>query len=187
MKKLILLAAVLIVGVASVFANDGTFYVSGNNLIPLQETRVSLRKEVLKFFIRDYNWMNVEVDFDFYNPGPARTITVGFVTPPAMGDVAENEHPRIKGFTVVVNGDSVPFKMKRMSETTFSKARLKISGDDYVYYFPVTFKPGLNKVRHTYEFEGGASVELQRSFDYQITTGKRWANRQIDGSAACRQ
>lgn len=29
-------------------------------------------------------------------------------------------------------------------------------------------------------YRGGSSVELQRDFDYQITTGKRWANKQID-------
>jgi hypothetical protein len=56
----------------------------------------------------------------------------------------------------------------------------EVEGRDFVYYFPVTFKKGLNKIRHTYRFRGGESVELQRDFSYQITTGKRWANKQID-------
>lgn len=162
------------------FANDGVFYVQGNNLIPLQETQVELRKEVLKFFVTDYEWMKVDVDFTFYNPGKAKTVIVGFVTPPASGDTDEDQHPQIKNFTVNIEGKDVKFEIKRMSESTFSFKELKLGERDFVYYFPVTFKTGFNRVRHTYSYRGGSSVELQRDFAYQITTGKRWANRQID-------
>lgn len=183
MKK-ILLASVfcLLIAVRFSFANDGAFYVSGNTLIPLQETSVSLKKEVLKFYIEDFEKMRTEVDFEFFNPGAEKKIIVGFVTPPADGDISEEDekHPRIENFTVVVNGETIPFEIKRMKETTFSMDKLKIGGEDFVYYFPVTFRQGLNKIRHTYIFQGGSGIEMQRDFDYQITTGKRWANRQID-------
>ena len=162
------------------FANDGVFYVRGNNLIPMQETHVELRKEVLKFYVRDFSWMHVDVDFTFYNPGPEKVVIVGFVTPPAGGDVEEGQHPQIKGFTVNVNGADLPFKIKRMSETSFSYGKLGLEEVDFVYYFNVRFKKGTNSIRHTYTYRGGGSVELQRDFEYQITTGKRWANGQID-------
>ncbi len=161
-------------------ANDGVFYVRGNNLIPLQETQIQLRKEVLKFHISDFEWMKVDVDFTFFNPGKSKKVIVGFVTPPADGDTDENQHPQIKGFTVDVNGAKIPFKMKRMSETTFALDKLQVAGRDFVYYFPVSFKPGINRIKHTYTYRGGSSVEVQRDFDYVITTGKRWANKQID-------
>ncbi|NNE66523.1 MAG: YARHG domain-containing protein [Pyrinomonadaceae bacterium] len=161
-------------------ANDGVFYVRGNNLIPMQETQVELRKEVLKFYVTDFGWMEVDVDFTFFNPGPAKEVVVGFVTPPAGGDTDEEQHPQIKNFTVNVNGKKLPYKMKRMGETSFSFVKLKFDEVDYVYYFTVRFEPGSNRIRHTYTYRGGGSVELQRDFEYQITTGKRWANRQID-------
>ena len=183
MKKAILcliLCLVWFTGFA--FANDGVFYVQGSTLLPLQETQVELRKEILKFYIKDFEWMDVDVDFTFYNPGNEKTVTVGFVTPPASGDVDEDEdiHPQIENFTVNVNGKDLKYEMKRMKDTSFQAGNQEINGYDFVYYFPVTFQKGTNKIRHTYRFRGGGSVETQRDFNYQITTGKRWANKQID-------
>jgi len=184
MKTLILIAISIFAALAvlPVSGNDGVFYAQGNNLIPLQETRVELRKEVLKFFVRDFRFADVDVDFEFYNPDGERTLTVGFVTPPAFGDVGEEEqeHPRISNFTVNVNGEDLEFKIAQMEKTSFNAEALDVNGFDFVYYFNVKFKPGLNRVRHTYRFEGGGSVETFRDFYYQITTGKRWANKQID-------
>lgn len=166
-------------------ANDGVFYANGNTLMPLQETEVQLKKEILKFYLVDYQYANVDVYFEFYNPNEAKTVTVGFVTPPADGDVTDEEakFPFISNFTVNVNGKTIRSKTKRLKETTFTLERKEeeSSKEDYfVYYFPVTFKKGLNIIRHTYRYKGGSSVELSRDFDYQITTGKLWANKQID-------
>ncbi len=183
MRSYVLAAFVfLLVAVGSAFANDGVFYAQGNNLIPMQETRVELRKEILKFFVRDFDFMDVDVDFEFFNPDDDRILIVGFVSPPVFGDVEEEGtgHPRITNFTVVVNGETLDYKIAQMKDTSFNSEALDIAGWDYVYYFPVTFKKGMNRIRHTYRFQGGASVETQRDFAYQITTGKRWANMQID-------
>lgn len=175
------LSFLLIITSCFAFANDGSFYASGNNLIPLQETDISLKKELLCFYVRDFKFMQVDVNFEFFNPGAEKKLTVGFVTPPAGGDVTEEdmEHPSITDFTVVFNGVELEYKMKRMSETSFS-SKTKINGDDFVYYFDVVFKPGLNTIKHNYIYKAGSTVELQRTFDYQITTGKRWANKRID-------
>lgn len=178
------LLSLLFVSFAAVVAvaNDGVFYASGGTLVPLQETQVELRRELLKFYVVDHHFARVEIDFEFFNPGKAKTVTVGFVTPPADGDVDEEQakHPFITNFTVVVNGRSIPFKVKKMADTSFRMGDAEVEGRDFVYYFPVTFKTGINRIRHTYQYRGGASVELDRIFDYQITTGKRWANRRID-------
>lgn len=182
MKNFFLFVIIFLFVPITISANDGAFYVSGNTLLPLQETEVSLRKEVLKFFIRDFKWMDVEVDFEFYNPGREKQLLVGFVTPPANGDVTDEDqnHPQIKNFTVVVNGNKLAYQMKRMKDTSFSADKLHLDGTDFVYFFKVRFKTGVNKIRHTYRFRAGEGVEMMRSFDYQITTGKRWANQQID-------
>ena len=183
MKNLIILIAFcMIFAVSSLFANDGSFYASGNTLIPLQETQIQLKKELLKFHISDFSYMNVEIDFEFYNPGAEKTLTVGFVSPPAFGDIDEelSKNPNISDFTVSINDENIKFQLKRMDETAFKLNDEKIDGYDFVYYFPVNFKKGVNKIRHTYRFLGGNSIETQRDFSYQITTGKRWANKQID-------
>lgn len=182
MKKVLPLIFLNLLLIIPAFANDGVFYASGNTLVPLQETKISLKKEVLKFYIHDYSWMRVEVDFEFYNPGAARKLTVGFVAPPADGDATSEEmsHPQIKNFTVAVNGAKLNYQIKRIREKKFKLTNFSTNEDDFVFYFPTTFKKGLNRVRHTYIFRGGGSVELERVFDYVITTGKSWANKQID-------
>ncbi|MBK8809782.1 MAG: YARHG domain-containing protein [Acidobacteria bacterium] len=182
MKAKLLTLIVLFVAVFAVRANDGVFYASGGTLVPLQETRIALRKEVLKFYVVDHGYARVEVDFEFYNPSAARTLTVGFVTPPSDGDFEESKtgHPFITEFTVDINGRTIPYRMKRLAQTSFKKGNINVSGRDWVYYFQATFKKGVNRIRHTYRFRGSVSVEMQREFDYQITTGKRWANRRID-------
>ncbi len=184
MKNLLFTILFLFTVSQNLLANDGVFYAKGNTLMPLQETQVQLKKEVLKFFVVNHENARVDVYFEFFNPGKEKTVTVGFVTPPAEGDVTDEaaKFPFISNFTVNVNGKIIKSKTKRLKETTFTLERKEdeSSKEDYfVYYFPVTFKKGLNIIRHTYRYRGGGSVELLRDFDYQITTGKLWANKQI--------
>lgn len=185
MKKILSLIVFSLFLAIQIFANDGVFYAKGDTLFPLQETQIELKKEILKFYVVDHNYAIVDVYFEFFNPSTTKTVTVGFVTPPAEGDVTDEaaKFPFIKNFTVNVNGKDLPYKIKRLKETTFTleKSEEESSKEDYfVYHFPVTFKKGLNIIRHTYRYQGGESTELQRDFDYQITTGKTWANKQID-------
>lgn len=185
MKNLLPLIIFCSVFSFQIFANDGVFYAEGNTLMPMQETQVQLKKEILKFYVVDHNFAKVDVYFEFYNPSATKTVTVGFVTPPAEGDVTDEAAKTqfISNFTVNVNGKVVTYKIKRLKETTFkleTKEEESSKDDYFVYYFPVTFKKGLNIIRHTYRYQGGESTELDRDFDYQITTGKTWANKQID-------
>jgi hypothetical protein len=164
------------------WANDGAFYVRGGALIPFNETSIELKKEVLKFYIHDHDWMKVNVHFEFFNPGETKKMIVGFVTPPAGGDVREYDqnHPAIKDFMAVVNGDSVKYQVKRMDKTTFAGKVTEDNANDFVYYFEVEFKKGKNVILHNYIYKGGSSVEAFRDFQYQVTTGKRWANKKIE-------
>ena len=51
---------------------------------------------------------------------------------------------------------------------------------DYVYYFDALFVPGVNVVKHTYEYELSNSVDHIFSFPYELTPACRWANGQVD-------
>jgi hypothetical protein len=167
--------------ISLVHANDGVFYAQGNHLVPVKETVVELKKEILKLK-RNGDYMAVDVYFEFFNPGPEKTEIVGFVTPPAVGDVSDSiaRHPQIKDFSAVVNNQNLSFKIARMEDTGFqSIGGETVSGYDFVYYFEVKFKPGINLIRHQYQFRGGNSVEMEFDFGYRLTTGNMWANSEI--------
>jgi hypothetical protein len=164
----------------SLQANDGVFYASGNTLIPVRETVVRMDKEVLTL-LRKGDKVFVTVEFEFFNPGPEKVETVGFVTPPASGDLPENmmQHPQIQDFTVVVNGEPLAFAVFRAEGSGFQLKEDVAQGDDFVYHFPTRFKSGLNKVRHTYSFTASSGVDLAYGIFYRLTTGTMWAGGQI--------
>lgn len=179
MKNYLIVLFLCLSGFA-VHANDGVFYARGNTLIPVKETVVRMDKEVLSLK-QDGKDVLVKVEFDFFNPGPEKTETVGFVTPPAAGDFDEREaqHPQIRDFTVLVNGKSIEYKVFRMEGSGFHLNDGIANGDDFIYHFPTTFKHGLNKVIHTYKFRASESVDIEYDVDYRLTTGTQWAGGKI--------
>lgn len=179
MRKFILL--LLVVAVQQVQANDGVFYATGNTLIPMKETTIKLKKEILNLE-RKGDWMQVDIYFEFFNPGPEKELTVGFVTPPADGDVSEEEakHPQVKDFMVMVGDKLLPYKVARMEETGFKVNSKLANGFDFVYHFTIRFANGITIIRHSYLYKGGGSVEAAHDFDYRLTTGTTWANSGID-------
>jgi hypothetical protein len=162
-------------------ANDGVFYATGNTLIPLKETTIRMKKEILNLE-RKGDWMQVDIYFEFFNPGPEKELTVGFVTPPAFGDVEEEKasHPFIKDFMVMAGDRILPYQVAKMSETGFKVSSKLAEGYDFVYHFKIKFAQGLTIIRHSYLYRGGASVEAKNEFDYRLTTGTTWANSGID-------
>ncbi|HRX94582.1 MAG TPA: YARHG domain-containing protein [Chitinophagaceae bacterium] len=161
-------------------ANDGVFYAAGNTLIPIKETTIQMRKEILNLERRG-EWMQVDIYFEFFNPGEEKELIVGFVTPPAEGDAgdAEMAHPQVKDF-MIMNGDRLlTFKIMRMEQTGFKVDSKLANGYDFVYYFTIRFKKGLNVIRHSYLYRGGSSVEVKNDFDYRLTTGTGWAGGNI--------
>jgi YARHG domain len=179
MKKYFLLMALFCLQQA--IGNDGVFYATGNTLIPLKETTIRLKKEILNLE-RKGDWMQVDIYFEFFNPGPEKELTVGFVTPPADGDVSEEEakHPQVTDFMVMVNDALLPYKIARMEQTGFKADAKLAQGYDFVYYFNIRFAKGITVIRHSYMYKGGGSVEAAKDFDYRLTTGTTWANTGID-------
>lgn len=70
-------------------ANDGAYLGSGNQLIPMVESDISVQKEVLTITrnSEDKNLVDISVYYEFYNSGKQKTITVGFEAMSPGGDV----------------------------------------------------------------------------------------------------
>ena len=116
MKKLftILLALFAFVGVK---ANDGAFYAEGNQLIPITETTIKVQKEILTITLapkveNQTHRFKVDVYYEFFNPGEAKDLLVGFEAVNYLEGNA-NAHPCIHDFKVVMNNKYLPHQVKR--------------------------------------------------------------------------
>jgi hypothetical protein len=179
----------------SLSANDGTFYTNGNQLIPLIETDISIRKEILTLKKIRNQYIEVTVYYEFFNPKDEKKLTVGFEAFSPMGDAdrkpINNHHPYIKDFTVELNGtilkhdvaivpDSLYFKSGKIKSLDFTKYNDFDDDFFYVYHFDANFKKGLNIIKHTYSYNLSNSVVFNYDFQYILTTANRWSNKQID-------
>ena len=109
------------------YANDGAFYMNGNQLIPVNETQVELRKEILTVKRVGRNIL-IDVDYTFFNPGRAKEVLMGFEAPMPRG-AAEfqydrwkmtRNHPHLKGFVVEINGVRIPYKADIVNKRAFN-------------------------------------------------------------------
>lgn len=188
-----------------VSANDSSYFGSGNQIIPLQETDISVKKEVLTIKRIEDNKVRITVDYIFHNPTKEKTLLMGFEADAPQGDVEpaprNSEHPYIQKFSVSFNGKTIPHKVSIFSlpfgeeekqkklytidelkkHQTIPKVEdFESSNFFYVYHFPATFAPGDTQVIHTYEYAISGAVYTETQIDYLLTPALRWANQQID-------
>lgn len=193
---------------ATASANDAAYFTSGNQFIPVKETDISIRKEILTIGLQDDGKADVTVYYEFFNPGTTdKTILMGFEADPSYNDDyefhADGVHPHIFDFTVEMNGEKLSYKNAvcleglpdglqpldmnkyEITEETFTSVR-PVGNDTlfipfaYVYYFEATFKPGINKIQHTYKYTASNGVGFSYQIDYKLSPATRWANHQID-------
>ena len=196
-------------------ANDGVFYASGNQLIPITETDISVKKEVL-ILNRVGDHLEVTVYYEFFNPVGEKELLVGFEAEGPYNSMRDPfevfpMHPHIHNFKVVMNGEPLAFEVANVPLTDYNEDKnellkhpyfhdgrietwtvqqitdtLTAWGDppglptDYVYHFKAKFRPGLNIIQHTYEYDLSFSVGEEFHFPYVLTAANRWANHQID-------
>lgn len=194
-------------------ANDGVFYASGNQLIPITETDISVRKEVLTLN-RVGDHIEVTVYYEFFNPVGEKELLVGFEAESPYNSGRDPialfpDHPHMRNFKVVVNGQPLHYEIAHVPRGSYDENdkytippyytngqfkdwSKKQCGDslkswdymaypfDYVYHFKAKFRPGLNIVQHTYEYDLSFSVGEEFHFPYVLTAANRWANHQID-------
>ena len=127
LKTLILAFAAICAFPCSGMANDGLFYTSGNQLVPLNESQISVSKEVLTIRLNANGTATVDVQYDFLNPEKEeRCVTVGFVADAPQNftgqQLQETEHPFIKDFTVEMNDTALSFRHATVAnDSTFVK------------------------------------------------------------------
>ncbi len=114
MKRNIIAYLFAILGICSANANDGVYFTSGNFLVPIHETDISVAKEVLTITIGKDSLARVDVYYEFINNGDAKTVTMAFEADPPynVGLTVNREgiHPFIKDFTVVMNNQRLTNK-----------------------------------------------------------------------------
>lgn len=98
-----------------IMANDGTYYTNGNQLVPLQETDISVRREVLTISLMDNGYARVDVCYEFWNPGKkAKRVLMGFEADPPYNDDyrfhPDGAHPNIRDFVVEMNDRRLAYR-----------------------------------------------------------------------------
>lgn len=195
-------------------ANDGVFYAAGNQLIPITETDISVKKEILTLN-RVGDHIEVTVYYEFFNPVGEKELLVGFEAESPYNDMKDFEtcfpfHPRIRNFKVFMNGEPLSFGVsnvnvryktdklpvtppyyqngniiqgwtpRQIHDTLAAWDYPPVLPTDYVYHFEAKFRPGLNIIYHTYDFDLSFSAGDEYYFPYVLTAANRWANHQID-------
>jgi hypothetical protein len=183
----------------SVFANDGAFFAKGNQLIPINETTISVKKEILTLKKIRNQFIEVTVYYEFFNPNEDKKITVGFEAFSPSGDVdgtpKNGHHPYMRDFTVELNNSILKYNVAYVTDSSYNKngkiksldvptsnniSNVNEVGFYYVYHFDANFKKGINIVKHTYNYDLSGSVDYNYDFEYVLTAANRWANKQID-------
>ena len=172
------------------FSNDWEFSSRGENIIPIETSQVSIKKEQIKMKIVN-DGMDVKVKFIFDSPVSEEKI-IGFITPEGGFDDDENYQwdgeMHFKNFTTVVNGKTVKSNVEKMkdfykknllSKEEMQKYNVEKYKDSYIYYFKANFKKGDNTVEHSYNYSGSYGVGYI-DFQYVWTTISKWKNKKVD-------
>ena len=189
-------------------ANDGVYYVNGNQLVPLVETDIAITKEVLTISLCDDGFARVDVQYVLMNRGKAKTVEMGFEAQGPYNDGTrmnpKGTHPHIFDFTATMNGERLTYRngiikgggeefqaldlniWKRTEDEAGDSDVLKnvntgeTTNFSYAYYFTANFKEGQNIVHHTYRYRMSFGVGRTFECPYWLTPATRWANGQID-------
>ena len=183
----------------ALYANDGAFFGSGNHLVPIMETDISVQKEILYLKKIQNKYIEVSVYYEFFNPKEDKEITVGFEAESPNGDVdgapKNGHHPYMFDFTVNLNNAFLPYQIAYVTDSLYAQGgKIKSidlntfggnkAGNDidfrYVYHFNAKFKKGVNILKHTYKYNISGGIAYNYFFDYILTAANRWANKRID-------
>ena len=172
------------------FGYDWEFSYRGENIVPIETSQVSIKKEEIRMKVVN-DGMNVKVKFIFNSPVSEEKI-IGFITPEGGFDDDENYQwdgeMHFKNFTTVVNGKTVKSNVEKMkdfykknllSKEEMKKYNVEKYKDSYIYYFKANFKKGDNTVEHSYNYSGSYGVGYI-DFQYVWTTISKWKNKKVD-------
>jgi hypothetical protein len=191
------------------FSNDGAYTMSGNNLIPINDKSISIKKEHLSIK-KMYepsggfpdNYYEVNVYYEFFNPGPDKQLIVGFEARSPSGAVDQmpinKGHPYMSDFTVMMNGQVLDHDIAYVADSSYYNAGVvrSMSYDDfvgdisinqgmhstfyYVYHFNAEFKQGMNRIQHSYRLVPSSDVFRKSTFEYVLTSIHSWGDGKVD-------
>lgn len=185
--KLILSTILFLTFCNSAFPNDGIYLTSGNTIYPITETKISLEKEVLNFSI-DEGYADVNIYFEFFNPETtSRKLKVGFQAPSTVGDVTDRyaNNSQIQNFKIQVDYNLIPYELKAAEcescdlKDTSEINLSKFAAGVFVYLFEIDFKPGINRIQHSYSYPASNNMSIDQIYDYILKTGAKWAGERI--------
>ena len=172
------------------FSNDWEFSSRGENIVPIETSQVSIKKEEIRMKVVN-DGMDVKVKFIFDSPVSEEKI-IGFITPEGGFDDNENYQwdgeMHFKNFTTVVNGKTVKSNVEKMkdfykknllSKEEMQKYNVEKYKDSYIYYFKANFVKGENTVEHSYNYSGSYGVGYI-DFQYVWTTISKWKDKKVD-------
>jgi hypothetical protein len=180
-------------------ANDGAFFAKGNQLIPINESEISVKKEILTLQKIRHDFIEVTVYYEFFNPNDDKIVIVGFEAFSPLGDVngapKNGLHPYMNDFTVEMNDTILKYDVSYVKDSLYNNSG-RIESIDlntfegethgnyvdfyYVYHFNATFKKGINIIKHTYKYDLSGGICYNYNFEYVLTAANRWSNKQID-------
>lgn len=112
MKRL--LSIILVITAVSAFANDGVYFTDGTFLVPVHDSTISVKKEILTITIGKNDLAKVDVYYEFYNPDSTKTVAMAFEAAApynAIYDISKNiNHPYIYDFEVEMNGQKLEYR-----------------------------------------------------------------------------
>lgn len=180
-----LLSAVIgVVVCIPVRANDSEFFGAGSTLLPVKNTSIRMQREDLRITYRN-DTAYIDVEYVFVNEKSPTTITVGFVSPPPSKERHLEEWqihqfaPPIAHFEAIVNGVSVPYSVRHVSDVT-KRPKAHTYPFDYIFLFKARFGKGQTRISHRYRFRASGHVGANRIIPYRLLTGTHWKGGVID-------
>ena len=171
MKKLFTFVMFIFLA-GTAFANDTYFFTSGGNLIPAEETDISveMKSEIISIVLQP-KYYEVTVDFEFYNNGRTVDLLVGF----PYFEAGIGGHGKLYDFKCWTNGE-----LKDFSDTpiirNFSKDNYNAEELENAYTRTITFPAkSITNTTVKYKSEYGRDTEGY-IIKYLYGTGSSWKN-----------
>lgn len=146
-------------------ASNMDFYTSGNFIVPIHDTDISLKKAILTIDLADGEFVEANVYYELYNPDVSKNISIKFEAKRSDKmplDITQG----INDFKLMVNGDIQ--EIKSDVDTC------------YMYYANVRLIKGKNILRNTFKYRVKKNGDFDFSAPFNLCTLNCWANRQAD-------
>lgn len=172
----LLTLCVSLLAVMPVCANDGVYYTRGNHLVPLQETDISIRREVLTISLMDNGYARVDVQYEFWNPGnDVKRVVMGFEADPPYNDnykfYPDGVHPNIRDFSVEMNGRMLAYRNAACLRDTLPLIMIDTTKRYYVFDNNWIYDVSNDDGNEPFDIDAGFPFTYVYYFDAEFKSG----------------